>query len=89
MLGVAGSINALVRNLGMIFGTTLSVSLLYGRMSSILGYRISDYVEGRDDVFICGMSFVYIAAALICVLGAVLTAIRLYGRKKRGRMQDS
>ena len=82
MLGIAGSINALVRNLGMIFGTTLSVTLLYGRMSSLLGYKVSDYVEGRGDAFIYGMKGVYIAAGAVCATGAILTAIRLYSRKK-------
>jgi len=86
MLGIAGSINALVRNLGMIFGTTLSVTLLYGRMSSMLGYKVSDYVEGRGDAFVYGMSGVYIAAGAICAVGAILTAIRLYSRKKRTNM---
>ena len=82
MLGIAGSVNALVRNLGMIFGTALSITLLYGRMSSKIGYHISDYIVGRDDVFIYGMKGVYIAAGTICLLGVVLTAYRLLNRKK-------
>ncbi len=38
-LGVAGSINALVRNVGMVCGIALATTLLYGMMSSRLGYR--------------------------------------------------
>jgi MFS family permease len=83
MLGIAGSVNALVRNLGMIFGTALSVTLLYSRMSLKLGYHVSDYVQNRDDVFVFGMKGGYLAAAAICAVGALLTALRLYGRRKR------
>jgi len=82
MLGIAGSVNALIRNLGLIFGTTLAVTLLYSSMSTKLGYKVSDYVSGRADVFVFGMRNVYMAAAVICVVGALLTAVRLYHNQK-------
>ncbi len=84
-LGIAGSINALVRNLGMVTGISLSTTLLYNRMSSKLGKRVADYVRGRDDIFIYGMRWVYISAAVICLIGALLTAVRLYGKNARIR----
>jgi len=87
-LGIAGSINALVRNLGMVFGISLATTLLYNRMSSKLGHHVVNYVNGRDDVFIYGMRWVYITAAVICVAGALLTAFRLYGRSARIRAAD-
>jgi len=80
-LGIAGSVNALVRNLGMVFGISLSTALLYNRMSSKIGYHVTGYIEGRDDIFVYGMHYVYIAAATICAIGAILTAYRLYGIK--------
>jgi EmrB/QacA subfamily drug resistance transporter len=80
-LGVAGSVNALVRNLGMVFGISLSTTLLYYEMSRRIGYRVVNYVEGRDDIFVNGMSYVYITAAIICAIGALLTAFRLYRKK--------
>lgn len=83
MLGISGSVNALIRNLGMISGISLSVLILYGSMSSKIGYNVSNYVVGRDDVFVYGMRNAYITAASICALGAVLTAVRLYNRKFR------
>ncbi|HAZ05634.1 MAG TPA: MFS transporter, partial [Acetobacterium sp.] len=43
-LGIAGSINALVRNMGMVCGIALATTLLYGSMSGELGYRVTDYV---------------------------------------------
>jgi len=81
-LGIAGSVNALVRNLGMVLGVSLSTTLLYSKMSSKIGYAVFSYVNGREDVFVYGMKYVYITASAICSAGALLTAIRLYGSKK-------
>ena len=82
-LGIAGSINALVRNMGMVGGIALATTLLYGSMSSELGYRVTDYVAGQNGAFINGMRIVYIIAAVICLFGAVLTLLRLMGKKSR------
>ncbi len=81
-LGVAGSINALVRNMGMVSGIALATTLLYSRMSAKIGYRVTDYVEGRNDVFIYGMKTVYVVAAIICFAATILTLIRLIAKKK-------
>lgn len=80
-LGIAGSVNALVRNLGFVVGTSLATLLLYNRMSHKMGYRVIDYIKGRDDVFIYGMKYVYISAALLCVIGVFLTGFRLYNNR--------
>lgn len=85
-LGIAGSVNALIRNLGMVFGISFSTTLLYNRMSHKAGYHVVNYIQGRDDVFIYGMRWVYIAAGLICASGAVLTAFRLYSIKQKKKM---
>ncbi|MCQ2011550.1 MFS transporter [Sporolactobacillus sp. STSJ-5] len=77
-LGIVGSISSLVRNLGQIVGITLSTTLLYGFMSWKIRYPVSDYVKGRDDVFVYGMNHVYFILLAICCLGASLTAARLY-----------
>jgi len=84
-LGIAGSVNALIRNLGMVCGIALATTLLYNRMSSKIGYRVTDYVVGRNDAFIYGMKTVYIVAAVICLLGAVLTFLRLSRSKASER----
>jgi EmrB/QacA subfamily drug resistance transporter len=84
-LGIAGSVNALVRNLGMIFGISLSTALLYNRMSYKIGYPVTNFVQGRSDVFIYGMKWVYISAAFICIFGALLTGFRLYNK---GSLKD-
>lgn len=84
-LGIGGGINAFVRNLGMICGITLANTLLYGCMSSRLGYRVTDFVAGRNDVFLYGMRVVYLTAAGICLTGAAVTAFRLFSRKREQR----
>lgn len=81
-LGIAGSVNALVRNLGMVLGVSLSTLILYNRMSHKIGYRVVNYVEGRNDVFIYGMRYVFIGAAVLCGIGAVITAVRLYSNRE-------
>ncbi|OOM72733.1 putative transport protein HsrA [Clostridium puniceum] len=80
-LGIAGSINALVRNLGMVCGIVLATTILYSMMSSKIGQRVTDYVAGRSDAFIYGMKTVYITAAIISLVGAVLTLLRLTRKK--------
>lgn len=86
-LGIAGSVNALVRNFGMVLGTALATLILYNSMSYKIGYRVLDYVNGRADVFIYGMKVVYICAAVNCLIGAAITAYRLISSKKNRKMQ--
>jgi EmrB/QacA subfamily drug resistance transporter len=92
-LGIAGSINALVRNLGMVCGIALSTTILYSRMSYKIGHHVTGYVVGRNDAFIYGMKIVYITAAAICMIGVTLTALRLFRSKgkqiERNRIKTS
>lgn len=81
-LGIAGSVNALIRNLGMVIGTSLATLLLYNKMSEKAGYRVIDYIKGRDDIFIYGMRFVYLSAAVLCCFGVLITALRYYSSKR-------
>lgn len=82
-LGIAGSINALVRNLGMVFGISMSTALLYDRMSFKLGHRVSDFIPGEEHAFIYGMRIVYILAGCFCAFGALLTAYRLIEKRMK------
>lgn len=86
-LGIGGSVNALVRNLGMVCGILLANTLLYGLMSAKLGYPVNGYVEGKNEAFIYGMQIVYIVAAGICLIGALITAIRLVQRRKEKKLR--
>ncbi|OPJ63882.1 MFS transporter [Clostridium chromiireducens] len=80
-LGIAGSINAFVRNLGQSSGVAMATMLLYSFMSVKMGEKVFGYVEGRNDVFMFGMKYVYISAAVICFIGVIVTAIRLKNKK--------
>ena len=80
-LGVAGSINGLIRNLGMTTGIALSTSLLYSLMSGKIGYKVSGYIEGRADIFIYAMRFVFVGIGSVCLIGAILTILRLIRKK--------
>lgn len=82
-LGIVGSISSLVRNLGQIVGITLSTTLLYRFMSRKLNYHVSDYVKGRDDVFVYGMKNVYLILVTICCIGAAFTAFRIFQVKRK------
>ncbi|MEY8001298.1 MFS transporter [Clostridium sp. Mt-5] len=79
-LGIVGSINGLVRNIGMVSGITFSVALLYNRMSSKIGYKVTGFVQGRPDIFLYGMKVVYLFAAFICIVGMILTILRIVKR---------
>ena len=74
-LGIAGSINGLVRNLGTTTGIALSTSILYSRMSSKLGYKVSGYVDGRADVFVYAMRFVFIGIGVTIGILFVISII--------------
>ncbi|MDX9872212.1 MAG: MFS transporter [Clostridia bacterium] len=87
-LGIAGSVNALVRNLGMVFGISAATALLYNRMSYILGCPVNNCAPGSEEAFIYGMRTVYISAAAICAVGALLTAYRLYMNRMKGKRES-
>ena len=80
-LGIAGSVNALVRNIGLSVGIAVATILLYNRMSHKAGYKVLSYIEGRDDIFLYGMRYVYITAGILCMIGAVITFMRFHNSK--------
>lgn len=84
-VGITGSMNGLARNLGNIFGISLSTLLLYQLMSGQLGYTVVGFIEGREEVFVYGMQWVYRAMAFISAIGAILTGLRW---KNRGKKDD-
>ena len=76
LTGIAGSINGLARNLGSVFGISLSTVLLYNIMSGQLGFTVLDFVEGQEVAFVIGMQWVYRCMAAVSLVGAVLTGLR-------------
>lgn len=81
-LGIGGSVNSLVRNLGQYAGIVLSTTFLYCFMSHKIGYAVLDYVKGRDDVFVYGMKNNCLILMSLCILGIFITAYRFIQSKK-------
>jgi len=72
--GVAGSIAALARNLGMTIGLSLATSLLYFNISQQARQRTTTYPHAHPQWFVNGMHFAYAFA-----LGLIVIAIGLLG----------
>ncbi|WP_125589531.1 MFS transporter [Companilactobacillus jidongensis] len=81
-LGIAGGLNALSRNLGMIIGVSFSTTVLFLSMSQFYGKSVTTYVNGRPDIFIDGMRVTMSFALIICLIAIIMSVIRLL--KSRG-----
>ncbi|KUP22971.1 MFS transporter [Paenibacillus sp. DMB5] len=81
-LGSAGSVNSLVRNVGMVVGITIATSILFNVMSSKAGYRVTGLVAGRPDIFLSGMHVVFMTSSAICLVSALLTGWRMVTIRK-------
>ncbi|WP_342436148.1 MFS transporter [Paenibacillus sp. FSL L8-0436] len=84
-LGSAGSVNSLVRNVGMVVGITIATSILFNVMSSKAGHRVTDLVPGRPDIFLSGMHVVFMTSSAICLVSALLTGWRLITARRDKR----
>jgi EmrB/QacA subfamily drug resistance transporter len=76
-LGIAGSVNSLVRNIGMVVGISAATTTLFSVMSAKAGYRVTGLIPNRPDLFIEGMHVVFIGSSIICLISAFLTGWRL------------
>lgn len=84
--GVAGSLAALFRNLGMGIGVSLATTSLYYGMSVKAHHQVNDYPQNNPEWFLNGMHFAYITAFLILVLALGLVfAIRKIDKAKKTR----
>lgn len=81
-LGIAGSMNSLARNLGMVIGLSLSTTILYNAMSSKAGYRVTGYIAGQDNLFLYGMHIAFIVSFLLCFIAFLVTGFRLFRKRK-------
>ncbi|WP_136604307.1 MFS transporter [Paenibacillus dokdonensis] len=77
-LGSAGSVNSLVRNVGMVVGITIATTTLFHVMSSKAGHRVTGLVPDRPDIFLSGMHTVFTVSSCICLAAALLTGWRMY-----------
>jgi MFS family permease len=76
-LSVASGINALVRNIGMVLGISLSVLLFSYQMFLLTGRFVQVGVEVVDPkAFLTSLHTVFYAAALAALLGAIASVRR-------------
>lgn len=79
-LGTAGGLNALVRNVGMVTGITVSVSLFSARFQQITGHLgtfASPDQANMVDAMMASLHLVFWVALAICLLGAILSSRRM------------
>lgn len=88
-LGSAGSVNSLVRNVGMVVGITIATSILFNVMSSKAGYRVTGLIPDRPDIFLSGMHVVFMTSSTICLVSALLTGWRMITIKKAKRAKNA
>ena len=75
-LGIAGSINSLARNLGMVTGTAAATTTLFGAMSHFMGYHVTTYLPAHPEAFYYGLRVSFVVSFIMIVL-ALLTSLRL------------
>jgi EmrB/QacA subfamily drug resistance transporter len=75
-LGIAGSVNTLARNMGMVSGIAFAVSVLYGVMSARLGRPVSSFSADQGEAFIAGMRAAFLSAGLFVLAAIALTGAR-------------
>ncbi|QWU14536.1 drug resistance transporter, EmrB/QacA subfamily [Paenibacillus sophorae] len=85
-LGSAGSVNSLVRNIGMVVGITIATTTLFNVMSGKAGHRVTGLIPDRPDIFLAGMHVVFTTSATICLAAALLTGWR-FVRARRVRVE--
>lgn len=75
--GLVGGLNALVRNVGMVLGISLSVSLFNIRLHALTGVvQRGTLANVATQPFMSALHTVFSAAACVCLLGAVTSSLR-------------
>ena len=77
-LGIAGGMNALARNLGMVVGISSATTVLFSSMSHTAGRKVTTYLTGQPNVFIAGMHVSFWVATALCCLALALTGYRMW-----------
>ncbi|AKP02568.1 MFS transporter [Companilactobacillus pabuli] len=67
--GSAGSVYSLSRTVGMVVGSAMSTTLLFGSMSILDGSRVKSYIPSKPQLFIDGM---HITFGLSCAISVIL-----------------
>ncbi|MCY0874793.1 MAG: MFS transporter [Firmicutes bacterium] len=84
-VGLVGGLNALMRNMGMVFGIALSVSLFAARLHSLAGKAYTGMTtETTPAAFMSALHTVFWAAAIVCIAGALISSLRSTKRSGGG-----
>lgn len=81
LLGIAGSVTALARNIGFIVGNTFATTMLFLGMSHLAGRRVLNYLPAHPDYFLQAMHWSFIFAAVLALAAFVLTLYRMLKRQ--------
>lgn len=81
--GMAGAINSLIRECGLVLGTTLASVTFYGELSLRAGHRVTNAV-GQSQSHLLMAQLVAYGFALGLVILAIIGTIRLEGRFVNG-----
>jgi len=77
-LGVAGSINALARELGMVIGISIATTVLFSAMGLYAGHHVTAYLPSHPQIFIAGMRVAFMVSLAICLVATVITGWRMF-----------
>lgn len=66
--GSAGSVYSLSRTVGMVVGSAMSTTLLFGSMSILDGSRVKSYIPSKPQLFIDGMHITFVLSCAISVI---------------------
>ena len=76
-LGIAGGTNALIRNVGLAIGVSVSTTFLYKYMSKLAGYKVLGFISGKPHIFIFAMRDVYLMVSILCFIAFILFIINM------------
>lgn len=81
LLGVAGSVMALARNVGFVVGNTFATTMLFLSMSRLAGRTVVNYLPSHPEYFIKSMHFCFIFSAILSLIAFLLTLYRMLNRR--------
>lgn len=80
-LGVAGGVNALAREMGMVVGISIATTVLFSAMGHYAGHQVTAYLPAHPEIFISGMHVAFMVSLAICLVASVITGWRLFSRQ--------
>ncbi|MFD1483733.1 MFS transporter [Lacticaseibacillus baoqingensis] len=83
-LGIAGGLNALARNFGMVVGISAATTTLFATMSQLAHQPMTTYPLGHNGWFIVGMHGAFVVASGLCLVALGISGYRLVGQNRSG-----